>query len=239
MKWGAIFNKSEKIPSIKENRLVKIEALLRNDTWISDAYNCISVLDSNLYSPLEKARYRDFLISALSEEMAGFYTYRAYSEDGSSLLSLVEMPLFIAKTAISETFTSESKHIIVLPDMPKRLVQAIQDIDEKGYLSEEEIATGTLYKELNLVITYNHRHHVAAAISRECSDNILFHGPVLSQEIAASPICATSDFHFADKEGNIIKEHSDPRLVLCCLLVEQAIAFKSGNMNHQIKNSII
>ena len=100
MKWGAIFNKSKKIPSIKENRLVKIEALLRNDTWISDAYNCISVLDSNLYSPPEKARYRDFLISALSEEMAGFYTYRAYSEDGSSLLSLVEMPLFIAKTAI-------------------------------------------------------------------------------------------------------------------------------------------
>ena len=94
-------------------------------------------------------------------------------------------------------------------------------------------------KELNLVITYNHRHHVAAAISRECSDNILFHGPVLSQEIAASPIYATSDFHFADKEGNIIKENSDPRLVLCCLLAEQAIAFKSGNMNHQIKNSII
>lgn len=123
--------------------------------------------------------------------------------------------------------------------MPKRLVQAIQDINEKGYLSEEEIATGTLYKELNLVITYNHRHHVAAAISRECSDNILFHGPVLSQEIAASPIYATSDFHFADKEGNTIKEHSDPRLVLCCLLAEQAIAFKSGNMNHQIKNSII
>lgn len=94
MKWGAIFNKSEKIPSIKENRLVKIEALLRNDTWISDAYNCISVLDSNLYSPLEKARYRDFLISALSEEMAGFYTYRAYSEDGSSLLSFsLQSPL--------------------------------------------------------------------------------------------------------------------------------------------------
>lgn len=66
-----------------------------------------------------------------------------------------------------------------------------------------------------------------------------FMEPVLSQEIAASPIYATSDFHFADKEGNIIKENSDPRLVLCCLLAEQAIAFKSGNMNHQIKNSII
>lgn len=103
----------------------------------------------------------------------------------------------------------------------RRRICSMKDVEARGYQAECETAKGIFFEELNLVVLNGHNHHVAAAVTKKQTKGIVVREPIIRFAEMEDYINLTADFHFADSEGKILQECSDPRFVLACYLAQK------------------
>lgn len=224
--WFSKYNKHKKEKTQKtaqnESDILKmLDSELRAGTWVQDATSCLAVVGSDNYTTDEKKRYIEFIIDGLVREMAGFYAYRTNEIKDIALQSLLYFPYATNQKLKEATFTITSETLIPFPWSPVRIIDSMKDVEEKGYQAECETAKGIFFEELNLVVLNGHNHHVAAAVTKKQTKGIVVRGPIIRFAEVEDNINLTADFHFADSEGKILQECSDPRFVLACYLAQK------------------
>lgn len=224
--WFTEYNKHKKKKTQEaannESSILKLlDAELRAGTWVQDATSCLAVVGSENYTADEKRRYIEFIIDGLVREMAGFYAYRTNEIKDIVLQSLLYFPYATNQKLKEATFTIINETLIPFPWSPVRIIDSMKDVEERGYQAEFETAKGIFFKDLNLVVLNGHNHHVAAAVTKKQTKGIVVRGPIIRFAEMEYNINLTSDFHFADLEGNVLQQYSDPRFVLACYLVQK------------------
>ena len=216
-------NKPQEVPAssqcTSEDEITEtLASELRTQTWLKDATECVAKVTSNDLDDKDLVRYIKFIILSLVREMQAFYLYRTNIQQDISLRDMLYFPYASEQKKREETFILDEETVIACPWSLSRLLDSMDDVERCGYDSECETTSGTLFKELGLVIITNHNHHPAAAVYEGATKKMVVTGPVISLTDMEEDIYITEDFHFAAADGTPLEKNSDPRFVLATYL---------------------
>ena len=191
---------------------------LRTPSWLKDAAECVTRVNSYFMDDEKHAQYIKFLIFNLVREMQAFYLFHTNARQDITLRNMLWFPYAFEQQNDEKPFMINDETVITYPWSTSRLLDSMVDIEKYGYNSECETTRGILFKELNLVIITSHNHHPAAAIYSGATKKMTITGPVINLADMTEDIFITADFHFATSNGTALEKDSDPRFVLAAYL---------------------